>query len=62
VETVIGVTLTDHCLMIPLKSASGIYFPTEIKFESCQLCPRATCVGRRAPYDPALLKKYIRQK
>jgi hypothetical protein len=62
VEQAIGVTLTDHCLMIPLKSVSGLYFPTEIKFESCLLCPRAACSGRRAPYDPVLLKKYARQK
>lgn len=59
VETSIGVTLTDHCLMLPLKSASGLYFPTEVTFESCQLCPRARCEGRRAPYDPTLQKKYM---
>jgi len=44
--------------MVPLKSVSGIYFPTEIKFESCQLCPREVCRGRVAPYDPDLVKKY----
>lgn len=57
-EKLIGVKLTDTCLMIPIKSVSGILFPTEIKFESCQLCPREHCVGRRAPYDPELVKKY----
>jgi hypothetical protein len=45
-------------LMIPVKSVSGIFFPTEIKFESCQLCPVARCTGRRAHYDPDLEKKY----
>jgi len=40
VEDLIGVKLTDKCLMIPIKSVSGIFFPTEIKFESCQLCSR----------------------
>jgi hypothetical protein len=58
VEKLIGVKLTDSCLMIPIKSVSGILFPTEIKFESCQLCPREHCVGRRAPYNPELVKKY----
>ena len=58
VEDLIGVQLTEHFLMIPLKSSSGIYFPTEIKFESCQLCPREVCSGRKAPYDPDLVKKY----
>jgi len=58
VEELIGVKLTDKCLMIPIKSLSGIYFPTKCKFESCQLCPRERCIGRRAPYDPDLVKKY----
>jgi len=57
-EELIGVRLTKSCVMFPLKSVSGIYFPTEIKFESCQLCPREKCLGRRAPYDPELAKKY----
>jgi len=53
VEELIGVRLTEDYVMYPLKSVSGIYFPTEIKFESCQLCPRENCIGRRAPYAPA---------
>jgi len=58
VEELIGVKLTDSMLMIPVKSVSGIFFPTEVKFESCQLCPIERCTGRRAPYDPDLEKKY----
>ena len=58
VEDLIGVQLTEHFLMLPLKSSSGIYFPTEIKFESCQLCPREVCSGRKALYDSDLVKKY----
>lgn len=58
VEDLIGVKLTDKCLMIPIKSVSGIFFPTEIRFEACQLCPREECIGRRAHYDPDLVKKY----
>lgn len=58
VEDLIGVKLTESFLMLPVKSVSGIYFPTQIKFESCQLCPREACSGRRAPYDPDLVKKY----
>ena len=61
VEKLIGVRLTEACAMHPLKSVSGIYFPTEIKFESCQLCPREKCTGRRTPYDPALASKYLRE-
>ena len=58
VEDLIGVKLTEHSLMIPVKSVSGIYFPTEIEFEGCQLCPRERCSGRKAPYDPGLAEKY----
>lgn len=58
VERLIGVNLTDSYLMIPNKSVSGIYFPTEKSFSSCQVCPRNGCRGRRAPYDATLLQEY----
>ena len=58
VEQSIGVRLNESLLMIPRKSVSGIYFPTEIKFYSCQLCPREICEGRKAPYDEALARKH----
>ena len=58
VEAAIGVTLTEGMAMVPTKSVSGIYFPTETGFESCQLCPMEDCVGRRAPYDPDLARQY----
>ncbi len=59
-EMLVGVRLTDHMLMIPTKSLSGIFFPTEITFESCQLCSRARCPGRRAPYDQGLYERRYR--
>lgn len=52
----LGVTLTDSLLMIPTKTVSGLRFPTGEHFESCQLCPRDNCPGRRAPYEPALFQ------
>lgn len=59
VEEKIGVHLTESCLMLPNKSVSGILFPTEAGFASCQLCPREICPNRRAPYDPELFaEKY----
>ena len=62
VETSIGVTLTDSLLMLPAKSISGIYFPTEISFFSCQLCPRERCESRKAKFSPRLAAEYgIRQ-
>jgi hypothetical protein len=52
--SLIGVRLTDSFLMIPAKSVTGIQFPSEVTYENCQLCPRAICPGRRAPYDKTL--------
>lgn len=57
VEAKIGVRLTESFLMLPMKSVSGVYFPTETSFESCRLCPREVCPGRRARYDPELWEK-----
>jgi len=57
-EELIGVRLTENLLMIPRKSVSGIFFPTEVSFYSCQLCPRDGCDGRKAAYDEGLAKQY----
>jgi hypothetical protein len=56
-EGTLGVRLTDSLLMIPSKSVSGIRFPTEQTFASCQLCPREGCPSRQAPYDGELYEK-----
>ncbi len=58
----IGVRLTSSLMMVPTKSVSGILFPTEVSFESCQLCPREDCPGRRAPYDKDLYDREYRKK
>jgi hypothetical protein len=58
VESEIGVRLTESLLMLPRKSISGIFFPSEESFISCRLCPRTVCQGRKAPYDPDLRKEY----
>lgn len=58
VESAIGVSLTSSCLMLPRKSVSGIYFPTEVSFFSCQLCPRERCDGRKARYDREKAREY----
>lgn len=52
-----GVKLNPSFLMIPLKSTSGILFPTEVDYKNCQLCSRKNCPGRKAPYNPELLKE-----
>jgi len=51
VPAFIGVQLNDSLLMLPAKSVSGIYFPTETSFLSCQLCPREHCESRKAKYS-----------
>lgn len=48
----IGVALTAHNLMTPLKSLSGLMFPSDAGFVNCQLCPRSSCPARVAPYAP----------
>lgn len=58
VEDRLGVRLTDSCLMLPRKSVSGIYFPSESTFFSCRLCPRERCESRKALYDEALVREY----
>ncbi len=58
VEKLIGVRLSDSFLMIPTKSVSGIIFPTQVRFESCQLCPREVCPSRRAAFDSSLAEQY----
>lgn len=55
----VGVTLTESCLMHPIKSVSGIWFETESGWQNCQLCPREKCSNRRAPYDPELLRREL---
>jgi len=57
VKESIGVTLTDNYLMIPTKSTSGIYFPSETAFVNCALCNRENCQGRRAEFDSSLYEK-----
>jgi len=57
VKAAIGVELTPSLLMTPTKSVSGIFFPSEETFASCQLCPREDCPNRRAAYDPGLFER-----
>lgn len=49
-EVAIGVKLTDSCLMLPVKSRSGLFFSTEKTFQMCAICPRGNCPDRRAPF------------
>lgn len=58
VEKQVGVRLSESFLMFPVKSVSGLLFPTEVSFESCQLCPRAGCPNRRAEYEEAAVARY----
>ncbi len=57
VEVEIGVRLTDSSLLIPEMSVSGVMFPTETDFQSCQVCHRERCPNRRAPFDQELWDK-----
>ena len=57
-DDAIGVRLTETMLMVPNKSVSGFQFPTDVAFESCELCPREGCPGRRAIYNPELFDSH----
>lgn len=46
-----GVELSKSLLMVPTKSTSGIFFPTDKPYENCMHCPRIDCPGRRMPYQ-----------
>ncbi len=50
-----GITLSTSMLMEPIKSLSRIIFPSESRFQSCQLCPMDRCPSRKATYNPELL-------
>lgn len=54
VKAQIGVELTRSLLMVPNKSVSGVRFPTEVDFRSCQLCHREGCPSRAAHFDRKL--------
>ncbi|MGI6684908.1 MAG: vitamin B12 dependent methionine synthase [Bacillota bacterium] len=62
VQSLIGVELLPSFLMSPIKTVSGFHFPKEGSFESCQLCPRQDCPGRKAPYDKNLYAEKYEQK
>jgi hypothetical protein len=57
VEARIGVRLTDSMLMVPTMSVSGIVFPSEAEFASCQVCHREGCPRRTAPFDEAVWRE-----
>jgi len=59
-QAAIGVKLTENFLMLPLKSSSGIRFPSKEKFANCQLCPRENCSSRRTAFDKALFESKFR--
>ena len=48
VEMLIGVRLTESCLMVPNKTISGLFFASEARFETCRFCSRKNCPKRRA--------------
>lgn len=58
VEGAIGVRLSPSMLMHPGKTESGIFFPTEVTFFNCQLCPRKGCPSRKADFDREMAREY----
>ena len=54
VEKELGVQLTESFLMAPNKTISGILFPTEADFRSCEVCHRENCPSRHAAFNRKL--------
>ncbi|HIZ76801.1 MAG TPA: MarR family transcriptional regulator [Firmicutes bacterium] len=54
-----GVTLTDSCLMFPVKTVSGIRYATDKAFHNCELCQRKNCPNREAPFNKELYLKTL---
>lgn len=54
VQRDLGVELLASSLMAPNKTISGILFPTETDFRSCEVCHREICPSRHAPFNQAL--------
>lgn len=50
VEEDIHVSLTSSCLMMPLKSVSGILFPSSVEWFNCMRCSRPDCPGRQSGF------------
>jgi hypothetical protein len=48
-EEACGVSLTPDCLMLPLKSTSGLRFLSEKPGMRCELCGLERCLRRREP-------------
>lgn len=55
----IGVTLLDTLFMSPNITVSGITFASAHDFQSCRLCRRDKCPGRRADFDPEAQNRYM---
>lgn len=58
VDEEIGVRLAPSMLMYPSKTESGMFFPTEVTFLNCQLCPHENCPSRKAAFDEEKAKEY----
>lgn len=57
----IGVKLTKSSLMSPVKSVSGIRYPSQKEFRNCQLCQRKNCPTREAEFDEAFFLKTLHE-
>lgn len=52
-----GVELKPSFLMIPVKSGSGLMYPSEENYANCMMCPRIDCPNRRAAYNEGMFEE-----
>lgn len=59
VQKLIGITMTQSFLLVPMKSVSGIVFSSDVDFVNCKLCVKKNCIGRKAPFDAKMYKEKL---
>ncbi|MEG1478244.1 MAG: vitamin B12 dependent methionine synthase, partial [Clostridiales bacterium] len=57
----IMVNLSETSLMYPVKSVSGIRYPSKKEFKNCELCQRKNCPTRESEFDQDLFIKTLHE-
>jgi hypothetical protein len=55
----LGVKIRKDFSLKPEKTLVGLFYSVPFNLESCQLCQKNPCMGRRAVYNESLLKLYL---
>jgi len=53
----VGAMLTEHMLIVPYQSLSGLIYPGEARTAKCARCSNGYCPARHAPYNRELAER-----